>query len=93
MSDQYYETFYFWVIIIFWVIVPAIMGVGVFLYFSRLSNSYMAHKKFVDDRKWQVKWGYTITGKPYKKDEGWGTSYSKLSKDEYLKQLEENKVQ
>jgi hypothetical protein len=49
----------------------------------------MAHKKFVDDRKWQVKWGYTITGKPYIKDQGWGTSYSKLSKEEYFNQLRE----
>ena len=87
MSDVYYETFYWNIILIFWIIIPAIFGVVMFLYFCRLSNAYKAHEKFVEDRKYQIEWGYTLTGKPFVKKQGWGTNYSPLSKEQYFAEL------
>jgi len=92
MSDQYYEIFYFRIIVIFWVIVPAIIGIFLFFYFNRLTNAYLSHKRESKKATWCVKWGYRWNGTPYIKDEGWGPDYSKLSKEEYFNNLSNNPI-
>ena len=85
MHDVEYS--YGTILLIFWVIVPAIISVFFFIYFARVSNTILHHKRSLDERKYHVKYGHTWTGKPYVKDFGYGTSFSKLSKDDYFKQL------
>ena len=87
MSYHFYETVYFWVIILGWVIIPAVIAVGLIIFFTRATNAYKKHKDFVDDRKRKIKWGYRWNGTPYIKDSGWGNGCSKLSEDEYFIRL------
>lgn len=87
MTDSGNEIFYLLILIIFWIIVPAIINTGFFVFFCRLSRTDMYHKKIIEDTKWQVKWGHRWDGTPYKIDEGWGTGYSKLSELDYFTKL------
>jgi len=87
MSLYFYETFYLWVLVIGWVIIPAIIGIGFFVFFARKCNAYKKHKDFVSDRKWKIVWGYRWNGTPFQKDSGWGNSCSKLDEDEYFIRL------
>ena len=92
MSDQYYETFYLLIFLIFWLIIPTIFGVWFTIHLHGLSKIQQRGQKFLNDRKWQVKWGVRWYGTPYIKDEGWGTSYSKLSKEDYFSKLNEERA-
>ena len=91
LTNEYFEAFYSQVILIFWVAVPAIIGLCFFIFFCRVTNAIKKFKNSVKDSKWQVKWGYRWNGTPYIKDQGWGTKYSKLSKLEYFTKLNEER--
>ena len=87
MTDAGYEYFYKWVLILGWVIIPTVVNVVFFAFFARASREGLAHQKALDDNKYQIDWGRRWDGTPYIKNEGWGLKYSKLSKDEYFKEL------
>ena len=84
---HFYELFYFWVIIIGWIVIPAIIGIGLFIFFVRITNAHKKHKDFINDRKFRIKLGYRWNGTPYQKDAGWGTKFDKRSEDEYFVEL------
>ena len=87
MNSHSNETFYLWVIILGWAIIPVIVGMGFFVFFARMTNAYKKHKDFANDRKKKIKWGYRWNGTPYQKDSGWGNDCSKLDEDEYFIRL------
>lgn len=91
MTDRYYEIVFSLVFLIFWVIVPAIIGICLIVFFARLSKAHEHYKKISDDRKWNIKWKHTWSGKPYIADSGWGTKYSKKSELDYFNELNKKK--
>lgn len=87
MSLHFYEIYYSWVLIIGWIIIPTIIGIGFFIFFARITNAYKKHKDFISDRKKKIEWGYRWDGTPYIKNQGWGNNHSKLDEDEYFIRL------
>lgn len=87
MSYHAYESFYLWVLVFGWVVLPSIIGIGFFIFFCRITNASKKHKDFINDRKYKIKWKHKWNGEPYISDQGWGNNYSKLSEDEYFIRL------
>ena len=86
LSDAYYEAFFGWIIVIFFIIIPAIIGIVVAVHLNRLTKIAVHCTKEVEKGKWNIKWGFKH-GKPYIKDQGWGPNYDKRSEVDYFSSL------
>jgi len=89
MSDAYYEFFYFWIIIIFWLIIPFIFTIWFFRHLCKMCDEYKFCKDEIENGKWKIKWGKRKDGTMYIEDEGWGMNYDKRSKLEYFTERNE----